>query len=85
MKKRKTIEVEYLKNMANRFCESSSNELDGERRHIASFVSNALMMTGNYKGFGYLSRDDVKPGMTYGIDRSTVPHSFPDESRIFFY
>jgi hypothetical protein len=25
------------------------------------------------------------PGLTFGVDRDTVPHSFPDESRIFFY
>jgi hypothetical protein len=43
------------------------------------------MQTGNYKGFGYLSKSDVTPGTTFGVDRDTLPVTFPDESRIFFY
>jgi len=43
------------------------------------------MQTGNYRGFGYLTKDDVKEGSTFGIDRTNLPVTFPDESRIFFY
>jgi hypothetical protein len=85
MKKRKTFEVDSLKEQANRFFLNSANDFSSQRKTLQYFVGDILMQTGNYRGFGYLTKNDVKEGSTFGIDRDTVPSTFPDESRIFFY
>lgn len=85
MKKRKTFEVESLKEQANSFFLNSCNDFAAQRKAIQSFTSDILMQTGNYRGFGYLTKNDVKEGSTFGIDRTNLPVTFPDESRIFFY
>jgi len=83
--KRKTIGIEYIKEQANNFFLHSGNDAKNARTNLYFFVADILMKTGNHKGFGYLSKSDVKEGSTFGIDRDTVPSTFPDESRIFFY
>ena len=83
--KRKTIPVEEIREQANRIFLNSKNDYADQRKALQYFVADLLMQTGNYKGFGYLSKSDVDPGLTFGVDRDTVPHTFPDESRIFFY
>ena len=85
MKKRKTIEIEYIREQANKFFLHSKNDAKSARINLQFFVADILMNTDNYKGFGYLSKSDVTPGTTFGIDRDTLPATFPDESRIFFY
>ena len=84
-KKRKTFAVEDIKEQANRFFLNSTNDFSSQRKTLQYFVGDILMQTGNYKGFGYLSKSDVKEGSTFGVDRTTNPVTFPDESRIFFY
>ncbi len=83
--KRKTIAIESIKEQANKIFLESSNDYADQRKAIQYFVGDLLMQTGNYKGYGYLSRSDVKSGLTFGIDRDANPKTFPDESRIFFY
>jgi hypothetical protein len=83
--KRKTIPVENIREQANRFFQNSKNDFADQRIALQYFVGDLLMQTGNYKGFGYLSKSDVTPGTTFGVDRDTLPVTFPDESRIFFY
>ena len=83
--KRKTIPVENIREQANRIFLNSKNDYADQRKALQYFVGDLLMQTGNYKGFGYLSKSDVTPGTTFGIDRDTLPVTFPDESRIFFY
>jgi hypothetical protein len=83
--KRKTIPVENIREQANRFFQNSKNDFADQRKALQYFVGDLLMQTGNYKGFGYLSKSDVKEGSTFGIDRTNLPATFPDESRIFFY
>jgi len=83
--KRKTIPVENIREQANRIFLNSKNDYADQRKALQYFVADLLMQTGNYKGFGYLSKSDVTPGTTFGIDRDTLPATFPDESRIFFY
>ena len=85
MKRKKTIPVEYIREQANSFFLRSANDRKSARINLQFFVADILMKTENYKGFGYLSKSDVTPGLTFGVDRDTVPHSFPDDSRIFFY
>ena len=83
--KRKTIKVEDIKQQANHFFLNSHNELSSERKSVQHFVGNLLMSVGSYNGYGYLTQDQVPVGSTYGVDRTTEPKTFPDESRIFFY
>ena len=83
--KRKTVGIEYIKEQAKNFFLHSANDRKDARTNLYFFVADILMKTGNHKGFGYLSKSDVKEGSTFGIDKDTVPSTFPDESRIFFY
>ena len=65
--KRKTIDVETIKNMVNERLEKSKDtfEVSGYdansfRHGIASLLEDILHKTGNYKGFGYLESAKVK-------------------------
>jgi hypothetical protein len=82
--KRKTIEISKLVEKANHFFQHSSNELVAERKQLQSFISHILLDTKNYKGFNYLSPNQVAPGYTYGVDWTTGKPVHQDESRIFF-
>lgn len=90
-----------LKDEANHFFAHSANEMVAERKILKSFVSGLLMKSSRrkeYKGFGYLTRDQVPAGKTFGVTYTlmlrvdgneilsthTKP-TFHDESRIFFY
>ena len=85
MKARKTFEIEKIKEMANDLFLNSSDCFKTHRSAVFHFTSMILSDSGNYKGFGYLSKSDVKEGFSFGIDRTTDPSTFPDETRVFFY
>jgi hypothetical protein len=86
MSKRTTIHLADLKAKANNVFRASENEYADGRRHIQSFVESLLMEAGQYKGFGYLTKDRVAPGKSFGIefDASNKP-TFYDQSRVCFY
>ena len=74
MKAKKTINLDEIKDKANHMFEVSPIEKVNERKAIATFVSDILHKTGNYKGFNYLpSETNIHAGF-YGLD-----------CRIFFY
>jgi hypothetical protein len=74
MKAKKTIDLAEIKDKANTMFEVSPIEKVNERKAIATFVSDILHKTGNYKGFNYLpSETNIHAGF-YGLD-----------CRIFFY
>lgn len=79
--KRKTIEVERVKELANKFLDLSSNCQTNERIGVAGLLENILHETGNYKGFNYISGKgiihDERPGGTN--------HTFLDETRRFYH
>lgn len=83
MAKRKTVELEKIKLKVNEYFRTSKNESAVERRALQFFVTDLLMEAGQYQGFNYLSKKDVKEGLTYGIEWDKP--TFKDESRIFFY
>lgn len=85
MKARKTIEVSAIKEKANAFFANSANDLAGERKALQFFVADILMATGNYRGFNYLQEQDVAAGHSFGVDHSSKPPVFHDESRMFFH
>ena len=84
MKKRKTIEVAEVKEMANTVFRDSVDEYKTSRAAIKMFTSDILMATGNYKGFRYLSAEETA-GKSFGIrfahDNTPI---FPDQTRVAF-
>lgn len=86
MKTRKTIELKKVKDQANCFLLNSKNELQSARFSLQHFVAGLLIESGGYKGFGYLRKEDVAEGSTYGIEiNPDGSKKFPDESRVHFY
>jgi len=85
MRARKTIEIEQVKEQANSFFFNSRNELAESRKVLQSFVSQILMKTGNYKGFQYITKQQMMTAdYTYGVDWSSGKPVYSDESRIRF-
>jgi hypothetical protein len=82
---RKTIEISRLKEKANYFFVNSPNDSRQIRESLFTFVSGFLHETGNYKGFGYLSKNKSLPGNSFGVEYVNEKVIFPDDSRVFFY
>lgn len=85
MKARKTIEIEVIKERVNRFLSQSRNEDAEIRKGHHGLATMLLMEAGAYKGFNYLRKEDVAPGMTFGVDWSSGKAVFHDETRTFFH
>ena len=92
--KRKTYEIKKLKTMINDMILHSPDSHKQGRISIGMVLERALMETGNYEGYGYLSKDDMKKsenGMSHGInipvEKLTMEERFnnTDESRVFYY
>jgi hypothetical protein len=87
-KPNKTLKVETIKQLANDVLRDSPNGSVEQRETIHVFVSNLLMQAKAYKGFNYLSEDQVAPGRSFGIVFDASPahqHKYPDPTRTFFY
>jgi hypothetical protein len=79
MARRKTMNVEDLRNYANNQLSTSIRyerqkhmieNIDAEfRKGVMAMIESVLMDTGNYKGFRYLAVDEVPAGCTPGIRR----------------
>jgi hypothetical protein len=75
---RKTIDVETIKDWANEQLISDGYMKDfaevavgrGYRHGVMNMIENVLMSTDNYKGFRYLSIDEVPAGHLPGIYRN---------------
>ena len=85
MKARKTIEVEVIKERVNRFLAQSRNEDAEIRKGHHGLATMLLMEVGAYRGFNYLRKEDVAPGLTFGVDWSSGKPVFHDETRTFFH
>ena len=85
MKARKTIEVEVIKERVNRFLAQSRNEDADVRKGHHGLATILLMEVGAYRGFNYLRKEDVAPGLTFGVDWSSGKPVFHDETRTFFH
>ena len=97
-RKRKTIEVDYLKRKVNFFLLHSADEHVGKRAALATFLGDVLHETGNYNGFNYLTgpmMEESREGTTVGINVTrehgaedlTYEERFKDtdESRRYYY
>jgi len=83
----KTIKIETIKASANALFRGSADEMAAQRAAVQYFVGDLLMKANAYKGFRYLEANDVAPGKSIGLIRTTEPdgsHTFPDDSRIAF-
>ena len=68
---RKTFSVEEFKANANAFMLNSKDEQAGNRQGMMTALESVLHATGNYRGFGYLNREDMADslyGSTVGIN-----------------
>jgi hypothetical protein len=86
--KRKTIDVEVLKNKVNWMLKYSSQMSPECRRGMAVVLKFALSETGNYKGYWNLRPNEVPVGELPGIIFDESPehnHQYPDDSRRFYY
>jgi hypothetical protein len=96
MKGKKTIKVETLKRSINDIILHSTDERV-EMRHAAAIVlERVLHDTGNYHGFNYLTKEDMKrsnAGTSVGILTDESGKLLPDRerfigvdvSRVFYY
>lgn len=83
MTKRKTVDVAFVKNMVNDMLAEGAYDDDRHQQfRLGAIVvlEEILHVTGNYKGYGYLSQHEVlpncRPGVNYVIngDGNCVPH-----------
>lgn len=81
---RKTLEIEAIKQKANKFFRVTPNDWTLQREAIQAFVNTLLHETGNYKGFQYLTENQVDKGLTFGIEFFEGGNKRFDESRIYF-
>jgi hypothetical protein len=51
---RKTVDVEYVKMIANRILTNEDPKRSGEREGVAMLLEAVLFETGNYKGFKWI-------------------------------
>ena len=68
---RKTIDIKRLKELANSYLLNSADDHKDMRFGTACLLEQALHETGNYNGFGYLNRNDMKAsdfGSSVGIN-----------------
>jgi len=92
MGKRKTIEVERIKEKINSMILNSPDDMIREREALANFLSVILHETGNYKGFNYLTKEMMEKSMygksTYTInytEGNTTRIEKGDETRVFYF
>ena len=84
MKARKTIVIKVIKERANRFLAQSRNDHSEVRKGHQGLATILLMDAGAYKGFDYLRKEDVAPGVTFGIEWVDGKPVFHDETRTYF-
>lgn len=82
---RKTVEIQALKDKVNGMLKLSTCSREG-RLSLDCLLSSVLSDAGQYKGFRYLTEEEVPegqlPGIRAGLYIDTV---FPDDSRKHFY
>lgn len=79
MPKRKTIDVEKLREHVNDMLKTSTCEPD-VRNGMCVVLENALHSTGNYQGFRYLCGGEVPSGHKAGVlfDENRMILPYPD-------
>ena len=78
-KSRKTVDVGYLVDTVNTVLAVSIESYKGRRDGMISLLESVLHTTGNYKGYRYLTADELpnggKPGIRVGFDGEMLPYT----------
>jgi hypothetical protein len=86
-RKKKTIDVDWVRTKINHMLRVSVTTPDIRYGNCVA-LELILMETNNYKGFRYLTQDEVprgqKPGIIPRANHMSEP-TFPDESRREYY
>ena len=89
---RKTFSVNELRIRVNTMLATSIGGTAGKHRRegMQNILEQILMDADQYRGFRYLSANEVPPGELPGIVRQengqpVVPFESPDESRVEYY
>lgn len=86
--KRKSIKIVQLIDFANDLLRNSHDDCVLEREGIMGLVSDVLIKTGNYKGYRYLTAEDMinSQGTTFGVQYNINGDPImKDTSRIQYY
>ncbi len=92
MAKRKTVDVEYMKIIANK-CLANSLDKDVEfRRGVMGILEVMLFKSDNYKGFNNYTIEHLQrlnpnaqvPGIIFD-ESGDGNHQYPDDTRRFYY
>ena len=89
--KRKTISVEALKNRINNSLKMSGDDYKEGRRALMSTIEDILHETGNYKGFGFITKDErvlANSNLSYGMYKGEDGQYYfdgCDRTRVFYY
>lgn len=83
---RKTVAVARAITVANNMLRQSTTAPAG-RRGVIVLLETLLHETGNYRGFGYLTANEVPAGHVPGIIRgvTNAENTYPDETRRHYY
>ena len=85
MSKHATISIKSMKRKINDILLKSTCSPE-KRWGIIMFIEDLLMETGNYNGYGYLTKGEMMPGSLPGISLdSEGKNIFPDETRRYYY
>ena len=90
-KKKKTYSVSTLTDKVNRMILHSPDRHKDGRESLQVMIESVLMETGNYKGFCYLTANDMRTsenGMSVGVkhDGNGNPHfDNTDHTRVYYY
>lgn len=90
-KKRKTYSVSALTEKVNKFLLHSPDRHKDGRESLMVLIESVLMETGNYRGFCYLTENDMRTsenGMSIGVrhDENGNPlWDNTDHTRVYYY
>lgn len=80
----KKIDVAELKHLVNETNRASVCE-PGIRQGMNSLLESALHLAKAYKGYGFLTSDQVPENQNPGIEWNGMEPEFPDETRRVYY
>lgn len=80
-----TVEVEYLRKAVNYLLANDAINTADHRMGAITLLESALMRSGNYHGFRYLTTSEVPTGQLPGIINHAGVPTFPDDSRRYYH
>ena len=92
MAKRKTVDVEYMKIIANNYLANSLDKDVEFRRGVIGMLVGILFQSDNYKGYNNFTLEHLQrlnpnaqvPGIIFD-ESGDGNHQYPDDTRRFYY